>query len=174
MKVLVAAASKHGATSEIAEAIGQVLTDHGIEAIVSSPDDVEGLESYTAVVLGSAVYAGQWRKEAKEFVTRHRDALIRHDVWLFSSGPLGNPPTPGGEPEDSKAMIALLNPRGHRVFSGKIQRKDLNLAERAMVKAARAPYGDYRDWDEIRRWAGDIADILKAEVAMNTHEAPAL
>lgn len=31
-----------------------------------------------------------------------------------------------------------------------------------MVKAVRAPYGDYRKWDRIDEWAGAIANSLAA------------
>jgi menaquinone-dependent protoporphyrinogen oxidase len=50
---------------------------------------VDDLGPYEAVVLGSAVYAGSWMKDAVSFAERHGDALARMRVWLFSSGPLG-------------------------------------------------------------------------------------
>jgi menaquinone-dependent protoporphyrinogen oxidase len=48
----------------------------------------------------------------------------------------------------------------HRVFSGRIDLGRLGFAERAVVKALRAPVGDYRDWDAITAWAVDIATAL--------------
>ena len=67
-QVLVAYATKYGATTEIAEKIGQVLRQAGLSADVLPVDRVGDLSTYRAVVLGSAVYIGQWRKEAVRFL----------------------------------------------------------------------------------------------------------
>jgi hypothetical protein len=37
----------------------------------------------------------------------------------------------------------------------------LSFAERVPVKLARLPDGDYRPWDEITEWAGEIAEALQ-------------
>ena len=94
MRVLVTAATKYGATTEIAAAIAEVLGDHGLEATVFPPDQVEGVDGYDAVVVGSAVYAGHWLKPARELVDRLDSELAKRPVWLFSSGPVGDPPSP--------------------------------------------------------------------------------
>ena len=75
MRVLVTAATKYGATTEIAQAIAAVLGEHGLEVIVLPPEQVEEVEGYDAVVAGSAVYAGHWLKPAKELVERHAGGL---------------------------------------------------------------------------------------------------
>ncbi|MBE0689894.1 MAG: flavodoxin domain-containing protein, partial [Anaerolineae bacterium] len=67
-KALIAYASKYGATAEIAERIGQTLRESGLAAEVKPADQVDDVSKYSAVVLGSAVYAGQWRKEAATFL----------------------------------------------------------------------------------------------------------
>src|SRR4051794_38107257 len=51
MTVLVAYASKHGATREIAEALGRDLRSRGIDTDVIRADEVGGVEEYDAVVL---------------------------------------------------------------------------------------------------------------------------
>ena len=89
MQVLVAYASKYGATAEIAEKIGQVLDQEGLVAEVLPADRVGDLAPYQAVVLGSAVYIGQWRKEAATFLEANAKQLAERPVWLFSSGPTG-------------------------------------------------------------------------------------
>ncbi len=65
MRVLVVAASKYGATDEIADAIGRGLTDRGLMTTVKKPGEVDSIDAYGAVVLGSAVYAGHWMSPAK-------------------------------------------------------------------------------------------------------------
>jgi len=94
MRVLVTAATKYGATGEIARAMGEVFTECGWDATVIPPDQVESVDSFDVVVLGSAVYAGHWLKPARELVDRSGDALAARPVWLFSSGPIGDPPSP--------------------------------------------------------------------------------
>jgi hypothetical protein len=91
MKVLVCAASKYGATSEIAQAVTDVLAERGCEVTVLPPQEVGPVEEFNAVVLGSAVYMGQWMKPARELAERQATTLADRPVWLFSSGPVGEP-----------------------------------------------------------------------------------
>ena len=160
MRVLVTVGSKHGATVEIARQVRDALANRGVDAELESPDAVRSLDGFDAVVLGSAIYAGQWRPDAKAFVARFGDQLSAMPVWAFSSGPLGDPPVPQGDPEGAAEIIDATGARGHRVFAGKLDRSKLNLVERSMVKAVKAPYGDYRDWDAIRSWADGIGEAL--------------
>ena len=96
-RVLVTAASKYGSTLEIAEAIGaRLATDGRVDVTVTPAEDAPDPTGYDAVVVGSAVYAGRWLKPAREWVDANREALQARRVWLFSSGPLGDPPQAGG------------------------------------------------------------------------------
>jgi menaquinone-dependent protoporphyrinogen oxidase len=162
MKVLVTAASKHGATDEVAEAIAEVLARANVAVEVVPPEEVRSLDAYDAVVLGSAVYAGHWLAPARGFVERFVGALRARPVWLFSTGPLGDPPRPGEDPSDAAPMLAATGAREHVVFGGRLERRELGLAERAIVAAVRAPDGDYRDWQRIRDWAEGIAEVVAA------------
>lgn len=69
MAVLVACASRYGATDGIARAIAEVLTEAGHDVTVASCDEAPDAAAFDAVVVGSAVYAGHWLEAAKEFVT---------------------------------------------------------------------------------------------------------
>jgi menaquinone-dependent protoporphyrinogen oxidase len=160
MRVLVTAASKYGATAEIAAAIAEELDKHGLEATVLPPEQVRGVNGYNAVVVGSAVYAGHWLKPARELVERHADALAGRPVWLFSSGPVSDPPKPQEDPVDVADLLAATGAREHRVFAGKLVRKQLSFPERAIVSALRVPEGDFRDWTEIHQWAAGIAEAV--------------
>jgi menaquinone-dependent protoporphyrinogen oxidase len=162
MKVLVSAASKHGATTEVAATIGASLTAAGVDAIVLAPSEVTSVDGFDAAVIGSAVYAGRWLDPAKDLLGRHQEALSRIPVWLFSSGPVGDPPKPVEDPLDVAPMMVLVGARGHRVFAGRIDKSRLGLGERAILAAVRAPEGDYRPWAEIDAWACEIAEALRA------------
>jgi menaquinone-dependent protoporphyrinogen oxidase len=160
MKALVVAASKHGASFEIAERIGSKLEERGIETVVADPGDIDSLEGIGAVVLGSAVYAGHWLAPAKDFVDRFDAVLATIPVWIFSSGPIGDPPKPEEDPVDVAEMQRRTDAVEHRLFAGRLDKSKLGFAERAIVAALRAPVGDFRDWDEIAAWTGAIAAAL--------------
>lgn len=165
-RVLVASASRHGATGEIGAALARFLADSaagrsaGLLAsavpVEHRPDPAE----FDAVVLGSAVYAGSWLGSARDFATTHAAALRRRPVWLFSSGPIGTPPFPPDEPYDASTLRTLLGARDSRVFPGRLDERLLSFGERAVVTAMRAPLGDFRDWDLVRAWAAEIAGAL--------------
>lgn len=167
-KVLIAYATKHGATAEIAEKIGQVLRQAGLHVDVLPADRVSDLTSYKAVVLGSAVYAGQWRKEAATFLEANEKKLAERPTWLFSTGPTGE-----GDPvalmkgwrfpEAQQPIADRIRPRDIAFFGGEIDVQKLNLAEKLIVKGVKAPVGDFRDWDAITAWAASIADVLQKE-----------
>jgi menaquinone-dependent protoporphyrinogen oxidase len=160
MKVLVSAASKHGATAGIAEAIGRRLSEAGHEVTVREPNDVTEVERFDAFVLGSGVYAGHWLAQGKDLVhevARHAEG---RPVWLFSSGPLGTPAVPDHDAVDVRHLVDAVVAKDHRIFSGKLDKAVLGFAERAIVAAVRAPEGDFRDWSAIDAWASDIAGQL--------------
>lgn len=162
MRVLVAVASKHGATREIAERIGKVLTERGADVTVADADSIDNIQGYDGVVLGSAVYAGRWLKEARELVERVKTNGAPALVWLFSSGPVGDPPKPDEDPVDVEGAVGDLSAREHRVFAGKLDKSQLGFGERALVTALRAPEGDFRNWDQIVDWAQNIASALQS------------
>ncbi len=161
MTVLVAVASKHGATEEIAAAIGITLEERGLDVDVTMVQDITDLDPYEAVVLGSAVYMGRWLETARAFAEQHAAELAARPTWLFSSGPLGSPPKP--EPDRAvqiEAIIAQTGARGHRLFVGKLDKSRLGLGMRTVARAVGAPDGDFRDWVAIAAWADGIADAL--------------
>lgn len=160
MQVLVTAASKHGATEEIANWIGDVLRTAGHEATVRKPAEIDTLEGFDAVVLGSGVYAGKWLGDATRLVERLGDEFRARPVWLFSSGPAGDPPKPEADPVDAAPMQTATAAREHRVFPGRIDRKSMGFAEWAIVSALRVPNGDHRPRPDIEAWAGEIAVAL--------------
>jgi menaquinone-dependent protoporphyrinogen oxidase len=169
-QVLVAYATKYGATAEIAEKIGQVLRQAGLPTDVLPADRVSDLTPYKAVVLGSAVYIGRWRKEAATFLKANEKALAERPVWLFSSGPTGE-----GDPVDLmkgwrfpgalQPIADCIHPRDIAVFPGALDPKKLNLIEKWMIRNVKAPLGDFRDWDSITSWATAIADAMKEAVS---------
>jgi len=164
VRVLVATASRHGSTGEVALAMGQALRARGLAADVCAVDEVVSVDDYRAVVLGSAVYHGRWIPAAVSFAEAHADALAGVPVWLFSSGPVGDPNLHTA-PADAEAVTRLLGAREHRTFAGRLGKQDLDEEERAGVTSIQREEVDYRDWAAVRRWAAGIADTVLGEAA---------
>lgn len=160
-RVLVAYATKHGATREIAEAIAHELRAAGHDAAAQAAEDVGALDRYDAVVVGSAVYMKRWRRSARRLLQRNHAVLAERPLWIFSSGPCGSDPDPSwSEPPKVVAEAQRLGMRGHVVFGGRLPTEPSSFVERAMVKNTPAAQRDLRDWDEIRGWAREIAAAL--------------
>lgn len=164
MRVLVSSASRHNATNEVAQAIADTLERAGIQVAVRRPEEVGHLASYDAVVLGSAVYVGRWLKPAKDLVERTSSRMRTMPVWLFSTGPIGDPLKPAELPADIAPMLEQTGAREHRLFGGRLDREGLGFAEKAITRMVGAAEGDYRPWGEIETWAKQIAATLKADV----------
>jgi menaquinone-dependent protoporphyrinogen oxidase len=168
-KILVTYATKYGATAEIAQQIGAVLQEAGLTVDVLPVKQVRDLSAYTAVVLGSAVYIGRWRKEAAKFLADNEQALAHKDVWLFSSGPTGE-----GDPVELldgwtlppkvQEIATQLQVRDTAVFHGSLDVNKMNFAEKWVVNTIKSDVGDFRDWEAIRAWAAAIAATLQQSV----------
>jgi len=165
-RVLVAFGTKYGATKEIAERIGEVLRGAGLQADLQPADRAGNVAAYGAVVLGSAVYIGQWRKPAVKFLQANEEALTGKAVWLFSSGPTGE-----GDPAELMQgwrFPGKLQPVADRIgvrdiaaFHGAVDLDKLSFLEKWVLKNVKSPVGDYRDWDAITAWAEAIATDLR-------------
>ncbi|HWV84413.1 MAG TPA: flavodoxin domain-containing protein [Capillimicrobium sp.] len=166
-RVLIAYASKRGATAEIAEAIAAEIAAAGLDVECRSAETVPTIDGYDAVVLGSAMYMRRWRPEARRFLRRHGDALARRPLWVFSSGPVGEaePDPKWTEPPKTIAEVERLGAREHVVFGGRVPAEPHGFIERAMVRDTPPEVADLRDWDEIRAWANAIARELAPAVA---------
>jgi menaquinone-dependent protoporphyrinogen oxidase len=173
MNVLVVAASKHGGTEGIAEAIGEALEDAGLHTLVARPQDIHTLTPFDAVLIGSAVYYGRWMEAARTFIDDYQARLQQLPVWLFSSGPVGEPPRPMTDPGEIPELIERTHARGHRLFAGAVERRRLGLTDRTVATAMRVPDGDFRSWSEVRGWAREIASALTfGDVPAEGGEAP--
>ena len=164
-KILLAYATKYGSTAEIVEKIGAVLRQAGLQTDVLPAGKVNDLASYKAVILGSAVYMGAWRKEAVNFLKTHEQALAGRAVWIFSSGPSGEGDpvklTNGWRfPTALQPIADRIQPREIVLFHGNLDAKKLNFFEKWILNNVKAQTGDFRDWDAITAWASSIAKAL--------------
>ena len=178
MKVLVAYASRHGATRGIAERIAQTLQGDGLDVTVQPAQASAHVAEYDCVLVGAAAYAGHWLKEASGFVRKHRSELEHQPVWLFSSGPIGTDKVDAkgrdvlkaSEPGEFAEFERAIHPRDERVFFGAYDpdAKPIGFMEKLGAPFMRMstihdaiPAGDFRDWPEIVAWAHGIARSLE-------------
>ncbi len=159
-RVLLVWESKHGSTADISYAIASVLREHGVRVTLSRAAEADLDDAYDAFVIGSAVYAGHWMKHVKQFVREYSGKLVSRPVWLFSSGPVGSSPKPEEPPVDVSEMIECTAAEDHKIFGGKLDPELMTFPERAITRALHTPYGDFRNFDDIRSWAAQIAEQL--------------
>ncbi len=167
-KVLVTYASKHGATAEIAEKIGEVLRENGLDVDVKTVKTVKSAAGYGAVVLGSASYYGRWRGDAVKFLKANATQLAGMPTWLFMSGPTGK-----GDPRELlkgvlypaslQPVIDTIKPREVTAFHGDSSSDRFGGWERWILRRVGADAADFRDWDMITAWANKIAADLKTK-----------
>ncbi len=167
MTVLVAYASAHGSTRDIAERLATRLTERGCYAVPASVDDIDSVAPYSAVVVGSAVHNQTWLPKATWFLTDHAEEFARRSVWLFSVGmpaavarPLRRLALREGE-AIRRDLAEIVTMRGYHMFSGAVSRDVFPPgSNRLIFRLTGCRYGDFRDWDSIDRWAAGIADDL--------------
>lgn len=162
-RVLVAYGSKHGSTTEIAEEVAHVLRGMGFSVDLQSIDRTVDLVPHRAVIVGSAIYAGRWRKDARRFLRRHAAELAAIDVWLFSSGPLDRTAETSDvdPPHEVLELTADLQVHGHVTFGGRLEAGTPGLVEGLMTRHG-AP-GDFRNFDRVRVWAHRVGEALQGQ-----------
>ena len=155
-RVLITYATRAGSTGEVANAIGHVLSAHGLSVDVRTINSQPRLDGYQAVLIGSAIRMGSWLPEAVRFIEHNRLALQRLPLGLFTVHGINL-----GDDEQSRqkreAYLDAIRPYvgrpEHAFFAGKIDPAGLSLIDRLMVRMVKAPVGDFRDWASIEGWA---------------------
>ena len=165
MKILVAYATKAGSTAEVAAEIGRVMeSKSGCQVDVRPVGRLDGVDGYDAVLIGSGIRGGKWLPEAMKFVEKNRDALGRVPVALFTVCL-----TLRDDTEENRRMVAayldpvreLVQPVEVGLFAGAMDPSKLPFILRLLMKAMKAPQGDFRDWEAIRAWASQVCDSLR-------------
>ena len=188
VRALIVHASRHGATSGIAERIGDVLRAEGIDAVVAPASQDPDPQAFDACIVGGGVYMGSWVKDGTDYLERYQFALARMPVWLFSCGPL---PGSTKEAKDTDPITQALGPadgpgsggrkkvegpaqaigiRGHAVFQGAYDPKappkvmSERLVRTLFANKGILPPGDFRQWDLVVAWADELAAAIKEPV----------
>ncbi len=160
MRILVTFGSTRGGTEGLAQMVGDSLREQGVTVDVLPPRSVRHLDGYDAVVVGGALYAFRWHRDARHFVNRHMSELRGVPTFFFSSGPLDNsaaerdiPPVKGVQ-----ALIAQVGVRSHHTFGGRLTPDARGfIAGKMAVKHS----GDWRDADQVREWTTELLAALQ-------------
>jgi len=162
-KVLVAYASRHGSTAEIAQAMANTLCSDSVIAEAKWVGHVTDVSEYDAIFIGSAIRYDKWLPEATEFVARHQPALQQMPVSLFFTCMTLSVKSAKttAQAAEYAAKIAALLPRVSATdvgqFAGVLDFDKIpfpgRLIARLIFVLLRVKAGDYRDWPAIRHWA---------------------
>ncbi|MGW2620812.1 flavodoxin domain-containing protein [Streptomyces sp. NPDC001500] len=158
--VLVTYGTTNGSTADIAEAVADVLRKAGLTVEATPARSVTGVEGYGAVVVGGALYAGRWHKDARRFVRRNRALLAERPVWFFSSGPLDASAAERDIPPVRGVRRAMdrLGVRDHVTFGGRLEEGAKGRIAKMILRSGKG--GDFRDFGAIETWAEAVAGAL--------------
>lgn len=155
--ILVAYASKSGATAEIAGWIGEALRRAGATVDLRSADDVMTLEGFDAIVIGGPLYMGKVLKPVPAFFSRHRAALAGKPVAVFIAGSSLGKDDP--KADEHGRTVAGAAAKGVPVvavglFGGRFSSRNVPLIGRFLTSAVKEE--DTRDRAAIETWAGAL------------------
>ncbi len=159
-KILVVYATKCGSTIEVAQAIGDTLSQKSLAVDVKPMKDISDISGYDATIVGSAIRMAQWLPEARNFIKSHQSHLNKIPTAIFSVHILNLDDNPESQQERlayTKPIKEVLSPWAEAFFAGKIDQSLLSFFERLLFKLIKSPEGDFRNWDIIRSWAVEVA-----------------
>jgi menaquinone-dependent protoporphyrinogen oxidase len=157
---LIAYATKHDSTHQVAEVVADVLRDDGLDVDVRPASDVTDVEPYDVVVIGGALYMGRWHRDARRLLSHHRAALAVRPVFVFGMGPLemvdDQVAASRKQLDNALSKVPEVKPIGVAIFGGVVDPENLHFPFNHM------PAGDARDPEAIRAWAHDVASVIRA------------
>ena len=170
--ILVMYATRFGSTEEVAEAITETLREGGHTVDCQPVAEVQSLDGYGAVVLGSAVNHANWLPPAIDFVRKHQEALNHIPVALFTV----HIQNTGDDAMSVQKRLAYLDevrsylqPFSEGFFAGRFDRRGAaELMPRWL--AWLVPKIDMRKWDKIRTWANSLPPLLMQQVGVFTNK----
>jgi len=157
--ILVAYATKHGSTCEVAEAVARTLAEEGLVVEVEPAATVGDLSGYRGVVLGSSLYMGRAHPDARGFLKRHRAALSLVPLAVFGMGPLTteDKDVAGSREQLERALAKTpeVAPFSTEIFGGVVDPAELRFPFSHMAAS------DARDWEAIESWAHELAAAFR-------------
>lgn len=157
--VIVTYATRAGSTMEIARTIALELEKRSFTVDICPIKQVNSLEGYSHVVIGSAIRMGSPLPEVTRFIKEHQSELSGIPLACFAVY-LQND---GDDEASRKARLAYLEPIRNQLritheafFTGVYDPEKVSYIERLMGKTVQTPVGDFRDWATIKDWGQAI------------------
>jgi menaquinone-dependent protoporphyrinogen oxidase len=166
-KVLVAYASVHGSTQEIADVVAATLRESGLAVDLQLIRNVRALDDYNAIVLGAPLYMFHWHKDALRFLSQHRDILADSiPLAIFAGGPIDSADEKGWQEvrrqlDQELAKYSWLKPISVEIVGGRFDPTKLRFPYNLIPALKQMPPSDLRDWAAIRAWASSLAVQLQ-------------
>jgi menaquinone-dependent protoporphyrinogen oxidase len=157
--ILVAYATKHGSTREVADSVAATLQEQGLDVETLPAAQVDDLSHHDGVVLGGSLYMGRWHPDALDFLKRNRAALATQPVAVFALGPRTTEAKDiaGSRAQLAAALakVAAVDPFAVAVFGGVLDPRKLRFPLNRIQAV------DARDWEAIHAWARDLAETFR-------------
>ncbi|PKQ16533.1 MAG: hypothetical protein CVT67_03815 [Actinobacteria bacterium HGW-Actinobacteria-7] len=163
-KFMVVYGTKSGCTRGVAQRIGECLARKGADVDVVSAQEADGLAAYDAVIVGSGIRMSQWHEPARAWVAQNAEQLQQIPVAFYTVN-LTMAKEPERAPEvrawtDPVIESSGVSPLDIGLFAGWNEPKEFSFIERTVLKALKAPQGDFRDWDAIDAWAETVSEKM--------------
>jgi menaquinone-dependent protoporphyrinogen oxidase len=180
MKTLIVYATRYGATTGTSEEIAKVLREEGIDVKVvnAKEEKIKDISEYDLIIVGSGMQMGKWTSETENFLKTFHKEFAQKKLALFVSS-MKSVSEREGKTDDvtNSRKVALedkvaqynLQPIALGFFGGVIDFNKMNFIMRRTMgflkpqlekdgfKEVHAGVYELRDWDEIRKWARELA-----------------
>jgi len=185
--VLIAYGSRYGSTEEISQEIAKALENKGIGTQLidlkkTKSKEWPSLESFDGVLVGSGIKIGNWMKEPKRFLEKHKVELKKKEKLLGMFVSSGNASIPEKYQEAKtdyleKVMTEIeIEADIYDAFGGVydlsksskmgfLMKKMVKMGIKEMVEETGMKFDeneryDLRNWDQIRDFAEQFAVLL--------------
>lgn len=177
-RLLVLHSGVYGHTRKVCETMREAWTARGIEATLAAlPGDVPDPSEFDAVVIGAAIRNGKHNPAILEFIEKRRSVLESRPNAFFSVNLVARKPHKN-TPQTNPYVQAFLQscpwrPDQVGVFGGRLDYQRYRRFDRWVIrfimwmnKGPTAPdtQVEFTDWDAVRRFADDFADLVEGRV----------
>lgn len=165
-KILLVSSGWSGTSDAVVAEIARSLTEAGLTVDTSTARGAPAPDGYQGLVIGTAIHMGQVHPDVKTYLRKHQAVISRMPTAYFvvcmtmKDDTEENRRTVNGYLDVLRKEMPSIQPASIGLFAGSLIFAKLSLPMRLMLKMAKLEEGDYRDWDEIRRWSAELPEKL--------------
>jgi menaquinone-dependent protoporphyrinogen oxidase len=181
MKTLIIYGTRYGATASTSEEIAKVLREESfdVKVVNAKEEKVKDISEYDLIVVGSGMQMFKWTGEADDFLKKFQNELAQKKLAIFVSSAVKSTCDREGKKDElakmwksyleDKATKYNLHPISMAMFGGVIDYNQMNFITRRAFSSQKKVYEadgfkesppgvyDMRDFEEIRKWAKELA-----------------